>query len=543
MSGKEGIVVSCTDHHSSDTPRGNSDPANLADFLLADPLVRDQDAVALVYESRSWTWRQWSDRIARLAGALTGLGVGPGDRVGFLDKNHPACLEIVLAAASLGAAVAVLNWRQTDDEIAHVLSDSGVRTLFVGTEFRDQIDRLVVGDTLMDAIVTVGGSEDSYEALIAGTAPTHTTRIDLAAAALVIYSSGTTGRPKGVVLSQRALIAHTVNVAPTLEFSDGDMNLVAMPLFHVGGICYALMGIHAGVPTIMTRDPRPEELVAAIDMGATHAFLVPPVIAGFLNGGQRGIDAISRLRRLVYGAAPTPQPLLIQALTTWPELDLLQVYGQTELAGVAAVLTPADHRDKCRPDLLLSVGKPVAGCEIRIVDPDSGIGRGPGGGRGEILVRTAQRMTGYLNQPEATAEAVTADGWVRTGDVGRLEPDGYLSVDDRLKDMIITGGENVYGPEVERVLLEHPEITDAAVIGVPHEHWGEVVKALVIAKSRLSADEIISYCRIYLASYKCPKMIDFVETLPRNASGKILKRQLRADIARQPRPCQTTEVL
>ena len=218
--------------------------------------------------------------------------------------------------------------------------------------------------------------------------------------------------------------------------------------------------------------------------------------------------------------------MLHRALATWPDTHFVQVYGQTELCGAVTALSNADHRDAARPGLRLSAGKAVLGTELQIVDPETG-DQLPIGEPGEIWVRSHQNMTGYLNRPEATAVTITADDWVRTGDIGRLDPDGYIYIEDRLKDMIITGGENVYGPEVESVLIEHPAVADAAVIGVPDDYWGESVKAIVATTAEVEASDIIEFCRQHLAGYKCPRTVDFVPELPRNASGKILKTELR----------------
>jgi acyl-CoA synthetase (AMP-forming)/AMP-acid ligase II len=328
------------------------------------------------------------------------------------------------------------------------------------------------------------------------------------------------------VLSQRALVNHIENLAPPFPFAEGDANLVAMPLFHVGGIAYAFFGIRAGAPTFLTREPEAATLIGAVKAGATHAFFVPPVIARFLEAGEAGVKAMSGLRYLIYGAAPMPVPLLQRALAAWPDMNFVQVYGQTELCGAITALDAEDHRDPNRPNLLVSAGKAAPGNEIRIVDPES-LDELPNGEPGEIWVRSNQRMSGYLNRPEATADTITADDWVRTGDIGRLDDDGYLYIEDRLKDMIITGGENVYGPEVESVLLQHPALADAAIIGVPDDFWGESVKAIVVATSDLGPEDVIEFCRRHLAAYKCPRTVDFVESLPRNASGKILKADLR----------------
>lgn len=485
------------------------------------------DAIAIRFGDRQWTWAQWALRIRRAAGALRAAGVQPGERVAFLDKNHPACLEILIAAASIGAVSTVVNWRVIGDELVHVLDDSGARLLFVGAELHPTLQSVAARVPRLERVILVGGESDEYESSLAAAAPIPVeVESDGAGTALVIYSSGTTGRPKGVLLSQRALVNHITNLAPAFPFADGDANLVAMPLFHVGGIGYACFGIFAGVPTILTREPDAVTLIRVLNDGATHTFFVPPVIARFLDGGEAAHSAVARLRYLVYGAAPMPVPLLQRALAAWPDVNFVQVYGQTELCGAITALSPADHRDASRPQLLLSAGRPAAGTELQIVDPTTGE-RLNHGAPGEIWARSNQAMSGYLNQPQATADTITSDGWLRTGDIGRLDADGYLYIEDRLKDMIITGGENVYGPEVESVLLEHPAVVDAAVIGVPDDFWGESVKAIVVTNREVEPADLIEFCRGRLADFKCPRTVDFAPSLPRNASGKILKATLR----------------
>ena len=485
------------------------------------------DAIALYFGDQQWTWAQWASRVRQAAGALRAAGVQRGDCVAFLDKNHPACLETLLAAASIGAVTAIVNWRSVGDELAHVLNDSGPRVLFVGAELWPTVEAISAQVPGLQRVIVIGGPDDEYESWLAAATPVVADpQVDDAETALVIYSSGTTGRPKGVLLTQRALVNHIIQLAPPFPFEESDANLVAMPLFHVGGVAYAFFGIMAGVPTFLTREPEAATLIGAVKSGATHAFFVPPVIARFLDAGQTAIDAMSGLRYVVYGAAPMPMPLLQRALDAWPDMNFVQVYGQTELCGAITALGAAEHRDSTRQDLLLSAGKAVPGNDIRIVDPETG-DQLPTGEPGEIWVRSNQRMSGYLNRPEATADTITADDWLRTGDIGRLDADGYLYIEDRLKDMIITGGENVYGPEVESVLIKHPAVADAAIIGVPDDFWGESVKAIVVATTEVDPADIIEFCRAHLAGYKIPRTVDFVEVLPRNASGKILKTQLR----------------
>jgi len=488
------------------------------------------DAEALTYGPVRWTWAQWDDRIRRVAGGLAALGLGRGGRVAFLDKNNPACLEVSLGAGLLGAANAVVNWRLAAGELDYVINDSGATVLFAGSELlpavaaiRDRLPRVT-------EVIVVGGPDDTYEAFLgaAGRLADRTAEVSVEDLWLVMYSSGTTGRPKGVMLSHRNIVAHTRNAVPIAPMEPGDRNLVAMPLFHVGGTCYALFGLYAGMPSTFTREPDPASLLAAFAAGATHAFLVPAVVAGLLAGGERAIAALSGLKYLVYGAAPMPLPVLRQALAAWPRLNFVQVYGQTELAGVISALSAQAHRDPAQQDRLTSAGTLLAGAELRVVDPATG--RDVAAGQpGEFWFRSAQRMMGYLNRPEDAAQAITAEGWLRSGDIGHVDDGGFLFVSDRVKDMIITGGENVYSPEVEQVVAEHPAVAEVAVIGVPDAVWGESVKAIVVLRPGclLSGPELIEFTRERLAHYKCPRTVDLVEALPRTPSGKVLKRTLR----------------
>jgi acyl-CoA synthetase (AMP-forming)/AMP-acid ligase II len=492
------------------------------------------DGEAIDYLNRSWTWSQWEDRVRRLAGALTGFGVQRGDVVAFLDKNHPACVELTLAAASLGAANAVINFRLAGDELDYVLNDSGATVLVVGRGLRESIDRIRDRLEHVEHIIEVtpdGEAGDEYEALLAGATPTGR-RDDVRGddVCILMYSSGTTGRPKGVELTQANLIAHTVNAHDGWAFDDGDKNMVSMPLFHVGGSSYVQFGIHDGVPSVMTREVDGGALADAILKGANRTFLVPAVLAKVLEAGEDAVKLFGALKTFCYGASPMPLPLLRQALEAWPDTDFIQVYGLTEVCGVISHLMPEAHRDVEHPERLVSAGQLIPKAELRIVDADT-LEDVPEGEQGELWFRTPQLMKGYHNREEATAESITADGWFRTGDVGRLDADGFLFVEDRLKDMIISGGENVYSIEVERVLAEHEAVTEVAVIGVPDEKWGEAVKAIVAVEAAVdgpvSEEELIDWCRERLARYKCPRSIDIIDELPRNPTGKILKKELR----------------
>ncbi|HET7683875.1 MAG TPA: long-chain-fatty-acid--CoA ligase [Marmoricola sp.] len=490
------------------------------------------DAEAFSYLGRTWTWAEWNDRVRRLAGALQDLGVGRGDVVSFLDKNHIACVELSMAAATLGAANAIINFRLAGDEVDYAVNDSGAKVLLVGSELMPLVDKIRDRLTTVEHIIEVtpeGGDGDEYERLLRDATPVgRSAEVEPDDTFLVMYSSGTTGRPKGVMLSQHNMIRHTVNAHDGWGFDDGDKNMVSMPLFHVGGSSYVLFGIHDGIPSVMTRDADGPSLAGAIMQGANRTFLVPAVLAQVLQSGPDAVKLFGHLKTYCYGASPMPMPLLRAAIEAWPDTDFIQVYGLTEVCGVITHLMPDAHRDPDHPERLVSAGQCIPEAEVRVVDPDS-LEDVATGEHGELWFRTPQLMKGYLNKPEATAEVVTEDGWFRTGDMGRVDADGFVYVQDRLKDMIISGGENVYSPEIERVLAEHPAVMEVAVIGVPDERWGEAVKAVVSLHPGKEATEgeLIDYCRDHLARFKCPSSVDFLEALPRNPTGKILKRDLR----------------
>ena len=321
------------------------------------------DVECMSYLERSWTFGQWHERVRRCAGALRQAGVGRGDVIAFLDKNHPACVEMTIAAAMLGAANAVINFRLAGAEIDYAINDSGAKLLVVGSELLPTIDQIkdqLPGVQTIWEVTPDGAEGDEYEQALG-----QAEQIDRDPAVtpddvvLVMYSSGTTGRPKGVMITQRALIAHTLNAHDGWEFDPGDKNMVAMPLFHVGGTSYVQFGIHDGVPSVMTRDPDGASLAGAILKGANRTFLVPAVLAQVLQAGPDAIKLFGALKTYCYGASPMPLPLLRAAMEAWPDTDFIQVYGLTEVCGVATHLMPDDHRDADHPERLVSAGTPV----------------------------------------------------------------------------------------------------------------------------------------------------------------------------------------
>jgi acyl-CoA synthetase (AMP-forming)/AMP-acid ligase II len=346
---------------------------------------------------------------------------------------------------------------------------------------------------------------------------------------LQLYTSGTTGFPKGAMLTHAGMLAHSAHVAELSAVEPGSGVLVAMPLFHVGGSSYALAGLYAGARLVLSRVPDPARLLEVLEREhISHAFFVPALMALLAKVPGAARRDYSALRVLCYGASPMPLPVLRDCMTVFPNV-FMQVYGMTEACGVVTALGAAEHADTANPHRLLSAGKPIAGVRIEVRDPATGRPL-PTGESGEVYVRTDQLMAGYWNRPDATEAAIDADGWYHSGDVGHLDEDGYLYITDRLKDMIISGGENIYPAEVERVLAEHPAVADVAVIGVPDDKWGEVPKAVVVAAPGHppTEAELMAFCRDRLAHYKCPTSVDVVDELPRNPTGKILKKDLRA---------------
>lgn len=487
-----------------------NDIHTLADIVAVHAAERP-DAVALIDGDRCITYAELDARSTRAAQALRAAGVGFGDRVAFVDKNSVEFFDVLFAAAKLGAVAVPVNWRLTAPEISYILTDAQVRVVVAGAEFAD---RIPAGPA---RVVVVGRDHDwpAFDGEFRATA------IDLDDLAVLMYTSGTTGAPKGVMLTHRNYRRKATGCADLWRFTADSVNLAVMPLFHMAGSGWALVGMTEGATTVLLRDVDPAEILKAVaHQRITNMLLVPAVIQFLLDTPGVAATDFSCVRTVVYGASPITDDVLVRALERIG-CDFAQVYGMTETTGSITQLD--DHS----PHRLRSCGKPYPWVELRIVGAD---GRAvPAGVVGEVWTRSEQNMRGYWNNPEATAAALTDDGWLRTGDAGYLDPDGYLYLHDRLKDMIVTGGENVYPTEVENVLMTHPAVADVAVIGVPDERWGEAVKAVVVPAGGAALDpaELIAFARERLAGFKLPKSVDVVDTLPRNPSGKLLKRSLR----------------
>jgi long-chain acyl-CoA synthetase len=488
------------------------------------------DHPALVLGDRTLSWGGLLSRAGQVANALRAAGVGPRDRVAFLEKNSVEHFEVFFGAALLNAVCVDVNWRLAPPEVAFIVNDAEAKVLVVGPDFVPVVD--AIADSLTaGTIVVIGGHPrfEGYEEWIAGQPDDDPGEVSTDQdVAFQLYSSGTTGRPKGVMLSNSNFFSLVGVAAEMWEFTPDSVNLAAMPLFHIGGGGWATAAMTVGATTVLVRDIDPAALVTLFPaQGITNAFLVPVVIQFMLMvPGVEEAD-FSALRVMVYGAAPISEAVLAQAVRTF-KCRFWQAFGLTETTGAIVNLPPADHDpDGPNRHRLRSCGLPGPGVELRIVDPatEADVAQGE---VGEIWVRSGQVMLGYWHMPEATADAMV-DGWFRTGDAGYLDADGYLFIHDRVKDMIVSGGENVYPAEVENVLMAHPGVADAAVIGVPHERWGETAMAMVVRRPgvEVTETELIEHCRANLARFKCPTSVTWVDVLPRNPSGKVLKRELR----------------
>jgi long-chain acyl-CoA synthetase len=491
---------------------------------------------ALVSGTRSWSYRELCDEAARVAQALIAEGVEPRGRVAVLDKNTGEYFAVLFGAAMAHAVTLAVNWRLAPREMEYIVDHAQASVLFVGEEFLPHVAQMRLPH--VRRIVVFGrpgaGQVGYREWQGARAARDPELACDPDETCYQLYTSGTTGLPKGVELTHRNFLA-AMEVGAKEWALDGDsVNLVAMPLFHIAGSGWGIAGFHGGGTNIVVREVVPTEILRVIpEHRVTNALFVPAVLQMLL--GTPGVDEIdfSSLRTIVYGASPISEEVLVRSMQRFG-CGFVQAYGLTETTGSIVALVARDHDPGgSRAHLLRAAGQPWGDTELRIVDPETRRDL-PEGEVGELWVRSSQNMRGYWRNPQATAEAYPEGrgpdgrGWFRTGDAAYLR-DGYVFIHDRVKDMIVSGGENVYPAEIENVLMSHPGVADAAVIGVPSEKWGETVKAIVVDRpgAQASDGELIAYCRERLARYKCPTSVDRAVSLPRNPSGKLLKTELR----------------
>lgn len=489
------------------------------------------DAVAQVFEGRETSFAELDARSNQVAQALIADGCKPDARIAFMGKGSDRYFEMLHGAFKAGSVVVGVNWRLAPPEVAYVLNDSQTETVFVGAEFVDIVAQVLNECPSVRKVIALDGghaSWPSFDDWRDAQAPIDPQLPSSGSDDVIqLYTSGTTGHPKGVQLTNDNYIAvlHQASDAGWGDWAAGDANLVCMPLFHVAGVNIGIIGNAQGCKNIILKDVDPQAIFGLIgDYKINIAFMVPAVIMMLLQHPlAKGFDFTS-LKQVIYGASPIAEEVLRQAQATF-NCDFIQVYGLTETTGAGTYLSPEAHdpqRNKLR-----SCGLPNPGMEIIVVGDD---GQTLAQGEvGEIMIRGGAIMKAYWNRPDATAEAIDGRGWFKTGDAGYFDEEGFLYIHDRVKDMIVTGGENVYPAEVENALFGHPAVADAAVIGVPDDKWGEAVKGIVVCKpgEELDPADLIAWAKTQIAGYKVPKSVDFMDVLPRNPSGKILRRELR----------------
>jgi acyl-CoA synthetase (AMP-forming)/AMP-acid ligase II len=508
-------------------------PQTLGDVSRAHRVARG-GAVAFSFENREVTFAEFDAHANQVANGLIAAGIGKGEHVAYLGKNSDSYFELFFGAARMGAITTPVNWRLAKTEMLYILRDCDARALFVGPEFAEFAGQLVEALPALKLIVAMESGQSGWplyaawrDAQPAQDPPTEISPDDVA---LQIYTSGTSGFPKGAMLSHRGLLDrirhHSDHIPEWNDWGPDDVSLIAMPVFHISGSGWALVNFFFGAKGAIAREFNTAHVFDFIQQQRiTKLFMVVAAMQIMARDSRARETDFSCLKHMYYGASPIPVPVLRECIAVFG-CGFVQLYGMTETSGMIAALSPEDHDADGSPHMA-AAGKVLPGVELAIVDAEGK--RLPPCQMGEIVTRSAGNMVGYWNLPDATAKAFDAERWFRTGDLAYLDEDGYLYIQDRVKDMIISGGENIYPTEVENLLCGHPDIAEAAVIGVPDPKWGEVVKAIVVPKPGRTpaAEQIIAFARQNIASYKAPKSVDFAERLPRTSSGKILRRELR----------------
>jgi acyl-CoA synthetase (AMP-forming)/AMP-acid ligase II len=490
---------------------------------------------AFIYDDRVTSWAEFDQKTDRVAHALIAAGLGIGDRIGYIGKGNDAYFELLFGASKAGVIMVPVQWRLAPAEMGGIVADAQPALLFVTAEFSSVLPEVAAAGGALPVVAVEGAiagwpENDAWREAAPPVALPED--VDPGNVILFLYTSGTTGVPKGVMHSHRSVLDGRRDQYKAAfawnGWSDEDVNLVAMPVAHIAGTGAAINGSFHGAANLIHAQFEAKAVLEAFQRyNITKLFLVPAAVGQLLREPNvREID-YSKLQTMFYGSSPITLDLLREAVAVFG-CGFCQNYGMTETSGTIVLLPPSVHEIGGNRRMR-SAGLPLPGVKVRIVDPDSRAPFAPGQ-TGEIELMTAQAMVGYWRKPEETARVLPGDGWVRTGDAGYLDDDGYLYVHDRIKDMIVSGGENVYPAEVENAMFGHPAVADVAVIGVPDAKWGEAVKACVVLKPghSASAEDLIAFARNRIAGFKLPKTVDFIPELPRNPAGKILKRVLRA---------------
>ena len=510
----------------SDATRGQP-PLLSFDHFIGHWARERGDALALREEDRRLTFAELEAETARAASAMLAAGLKKGDRIAWLGKNSDLYYRLFFGAARVGIVMVPVGWRLAPKEIAYIVNDTGAKMLFAGPGFEAAAEAIRAD---LPHVEKIFGPDEARQWIA------RSERVPFEAAGpedavLQLYTSGTTGNPKGAVLSNRNLFGLRIPSLdadlPWSHWDDDEVVLVCMPCAHIGGTGLGVMALAAGVTGYVMAEFDPGGVLEAVVEGrVTRFFMVPAALQMVINHPNAATTDFSRLKYIFYGAAPIPLELLRECIKVFGA-QFLQAYGMTETTGTVVMLPPEDH-DPAGNKRMRAAGKPLPGVELKIVDANGN--ELPTGEVGEVITRSSNNMMHYWNLPEATTKTLTADGWVYTGDAGYMDEDGYLYIHDRVKDMIISGGENVYPAEVESAIYGHPAVAEVAVIGIPDDKWGEAVKAVCAPKpgAEIDEDSVIAWARERIAAFKVPKSVDVIAALPRNASGKILRKDLRA---------------
>ena len=512
---------------------------NTTDLLtITSAIVPDRDAI--IFDGKHMTFGELADRVNRLANAMGDLGVGAGDRVGVMQVNCNEHVETYFATAKLDAILVPINFRARSEELAFMLNDSGVKLIILGQRYQDMLRSIESELTTLEHRISLEGPGEGflfYDDLLANASdeerfPT----ADDDDVTIIMFTAGTTGTPKGVMLSHDSFSSYILANVESVDMEFAEKNILTVPLHHIAGVQAVMAAIYGGRTLVLQRQFDEEGWMKLVqDEQVNRAMMVPTMLKRLMDQPTFKDYDLSSLQVITYGAAPMPLEVIKKAIAEFPGTRFINAFGQTETASTITMLPPDDHNiSEDDPEFekklnrLSSIGKPLPDVEVRIVNEDGA--DVPQGETGEIVAKGQRLMKGYWNREEATKETLRG-GWLYTGDLGFWDEDGYIFLSGRARDFIKRGGEMIAPEEVEQIIMSHPGVDEAAIIGIPDIEWGERVRALVVKKpgAELSMQDVVEHCRPRMAGFKRPEDVVFVDELPRNPMGKVLKRVLREE--------------